>query len=236
LQTGVADDDARVCPRCGEAAGDNEYCQTCGLHLFAQPELPTREAWKAGSEARHGSDRSGAGKGERLLVDFPHARNAAALAALVLLLSMFMPLWGVLINREVTDNFDVVETTEGANAWERFQWEDWVMTGAILLAFAVFVVSLSQGPGKRTPNVAPVPLGFVIAFGAVSALLVGFHWVALASLITDGSTDEDSAEVFRALVAPTIAFVAAVVLTFAAAVMWRLATSRTGQARGHSPA
>lgn len=36
----------RVCPRCGSAAGDNEYCGTCGLHLFEQPELPTREDWE----------------------------------------------------------------------------------------------------------------------------------------------------------------------------------------------
>ncbi len=35
----------RVCPRCGEPAGQQEYCLTCGLHLADQDELPTRETW-----------------------------------------------------------------------------------------------------------------------------------------------------------------------------------------------
>ena len=38
---------SRVCPRCGEAAEDALYCATCGLHLYAQPELPTRDEWEA---------------------------------------------------------------------------------------------------------------------------------------------------------------------------------------------
>ena len=52
--------EARVCPRCGNDAGDHEYCSTCGLHLWEQPELPTRSEWEttegsntnASSEAR----------------------------------------------------------------------------------------------------------------------------------------------------------------------------------------
>lgn len=35
----------RVCPRCGSGAGEQQYCQTCGLDLFAQPELPLRSEW-----------------------------------------------------------------------------------------------------------------------------------------------------------------------------------------------
>ena len=46
--------ETRVCPRCGSAAENYEYCQTCGLHLFAQPELPTRAHW----DARASSDTS----------------------------------------------------------------------------------------------------------------------------------------------------------------------------------
>lgn len=38
--------DTRVCPRCGEVAAENEYCSTCGLHLFEQAELPTRRQWE----------------------------------------------------------------------------------------------------------------------------------------------------------------------------------------------
>jgi hypothetical protein len=41
--------DTRVCPRCGFPAGSYEYCQTCGLPLFEQPELPTRAGWESGS-------------------------------------------------------------------------------------------------------------------------------------------------------------------------------------------
>lgn len=41
----------RVCPRCGSPADRHEYCQTCGLHLFEQPELPTRAAWAEGGAA-----------------------------------------------------------------------------------------------------------------------------------------------------------------------------------------
>lgn len=40
--------ETRVCPRCGSAAGGDEYCATCGLHLYACPELPTRAEWEAG--------------------------------------------------------------------------------------------------------------------------------------------------------------------------------------------
>jgi hypothetical protein len=38
----------RVCPRCGEEAKEHQYCSECGLHLWEQPELPTRETWEAG--------------------------------------------------------------------------------------------------------------------------------------------------------------------------------------------
>jgi hypothetical protein len=46
--TGAARD--RVCPRCGSAAEQHEYCQTCGLHLFEQAELPTRQQWEQGGQ------------------------------------------------------------------------------------------------------------------------------------------------------------------------------------------
>ena len=35
-----------MCPRCGEGTADHEYCQTCGLNLHAEPELPTRAQWE----------------------------------------------------------------------------------------------------------------------------------------------------------------------------------------------
>jgi hypothetical protein len=36
----------RVCPRCGDPAGESKFCATCGLHLHEQPELPTRSEWE----------------------------------------------------------------------------------------------------------------------------------------------------------------------------------------------
>lgn len=38
--------DTRVCPRCGDEAGQEDYCRTCGLHLIELPELPTRGDWE----------------------------------------------------------------------------------------------------------------------------------------------------------------------------------------------
>ena len=38
--------DARVCSRCGDPAGEDDYCQTCGLNLAEQRELPTRGEWE----------------------------------------------------------------------------------------------------------------------------------------------------------------------------------------------
>lgn len=44
----------RVCPRCGEEAGRDEFCSECGLHLWEQSELPTRDEWEqAGGEGAH---------------------------------------------------------------------------------------------------------------------------------------------------------------------------------------
>lgn len=37
----------QVCARCGEPAGDQRFCGSCGLNLSVQEELPTRAAWEA---------------------------------------------------------------------------------------------------------------------------------------------------------------------------------------------
>jgi hypothetical protein len=39
----------RVCPRCGTGADEQQYCHTCGLDLYAQPELPLRSEWTPAS-------------------------------------------------------------------------------------------------------------------------------------------------------------------------------------------
>src|ERR1039458_10833989 len=38
---------ARVCPRCGEEAGERRFCGGCGLNLSERPEIPTRTEWVA---------------------------------------------------------------------------------------------------------------------------------------------------------------------------------------------
>lgn len=42
----MTDRAARVCPRCGEAAGEQRFCGGCGLNLAQQEEIPTRAEWE----------------------------------------------------------------------------------------------------------------------------------------------------------------------------------------------
>lgn len=47
---GGIEPDTRVCPRCGEPAGEQRFCGECGLSLASQPEIPTRRHWEAHPE------------------------------------------------------------------------------------------------------------------------------------------------------------------------------------------
>ncbi len=51
MDTAMTNPAARVCPRCGEEAGEQRFCESCGLNLLEQPELPTRSAWEASQVA-----------------------------------------------------------------------------------------------------------------------------------------------------------------------------------------
>jgi hypothetical protein len=51
----ATDPTVRVCPRCGSAAGPEEFCAGCGLHLALLAELPTWQEWRAGGAARDGA-------------------------------------------------------------------------------------------------------------------------------------------------------------------------------------
>jgi hypothetical protein len=42
----------RVCPRCGDEVGQEQFCKTCGLNLHKQSELPTRLEWQALPETK----------------------------------------------------------------------------------------------------------------------------------------------------------------------------------------
>ena len=50
--------DVRVCPRCGEPAGEERFCTTCGLNLAELTEVPTRAEWEAASANPAAVDRS----------------------------------------------------------------------------------------------------------------------------------------------------------------------------------
>lgn len=38
----------RVCPECGEPAGDQPFCSSCGRNLAYEHRLPSREEWESG--------------------------------------------------------------------------------------------------------------------------------------------------------------------------------------------
>jgi hypothetical protein len=46
-----------VCPRCGTSAEGSAYCSSCGLHLAAEPALPTRVAWEAATRSHVQSEK-----------------------------------------------------------------------------------------------------------------------------------------------------------------------------------
>lgn len=39
--------DVRVCPRCGNPAGEQRFCAECGLNLSSQAQIPKRDEWEA---------------------------------------------------------------------------------------------------------------------------------------------------------------------------------------------
>lgn len=88
---------ARVCPRCGAGVGEHEYCQTCGLHLTQQPELPTRAEWEESrtKERWHG-DLSPARALERRWRSAPRSAriSVASLAAVLVLVIGLLALIG----------------------------------------------------------------------------------------------------------------------------------------------
>lgn len=75
--------DDLVCPRCGEPAGQNEYCQTCGLRLWEQAELPTRGEWEARRAASPGRSPSD-GLPDQLRVRLRRLRAPRAVAAITI--------------------------------------------------------------------------------------------------------------------------------------------------------
>ena len=46
----------RVCPDCGQPAGQQPLCASCGTDLSTRDELPTRAEWEAGEPAAHGPE------------------------------------------------------------------------------------------------------------------------------------------------------------------------------------
>lgn len=127
----MTDLDARVCPRCGDEAEQSEYCGTCGLHLFAQSELPTRKEWEA---SRHGQAPGQASLGRASSAPSPdwlrrtaraYTPRRALLAGLVSLAVIALVV-AVLVGGEDKSGDDEIlsqvdKTCEGASTAEREQ-------------------------------------------------------------------------------------------------------------------
>lgn len=58
----MTDPDTRVCPRCGDEAGDQRFCSGCGLNLAQQEEIPTRADWEASAHEQAGNQRKQASR------------------------------------------------------------------------------------------------------------------------------------------------------------------------------
>jgi|SRR5450755_4245460 hypothetical protein len=48
----MTDESERVCARCGEPAGEANFCSSCGLNLAELLEIPTRAEWEVSNAAR----------------------------------------------------------------------------------------------------------------------------------------------------------------------------------------
>jgi hypothetical protein len=82
----------RVCPGCGTPAGTADSCSSCGLHVAALPELPTRAQWLARGDAtaahpaptagQSPQPRAGAGSSQPRTVQMPAASRPPAAPAL----------------------------------------------------------------------------------------------------------------------------------------------------------
>ena len=84
-------DDVRVCPRCGEPAGEDDYCATCGLHLAEQRQLPTLGEFEAGGASRDWTKAEGSGGAATFSLGW---RIAAAVAVVTLLVVLFVTVVG----------------------------------------------------------------------------------------------------------------------------------------------
>lgn len=71
--------ETRVCPECGEAAGQQPFCANCGLNMSSQSRLPTRGEWQEGEqeEERHPSAPESASSGPERPVRVPVPRAGA---------------------------------------------------------------------------------------------------------------------------------------------------------------
>jgi signal peptidase I len=70
----------RVCPECGEPAGERPFCESCGRNLMRVERLPSREEWEARQkyERKRGLDHD---DGPRPAASHPRLVRIARLAA-----------------------------------------------------------------------------------------------------------------------------------------------------------
>ena len=174
------DPSTRVCPRCGEAAGEEEYCQTCGLHLAVQPELPTAADWRSASQS-HGPgavgpiEASGETGGDRsqpglTVPDFRSAAICGAIASGLSILILLLPWYhgaGGLIGHPT--------------GWQALRGLDvaFALVGGLGLGLAMYGLAVDAGGAGLSKQSQKGVVGFLV--GTVGVVLAAMAFIAIVS-------------------------------------------------------
>jgi hypothetical protein len=142
----------RVCPRCGNPAGNTDFCTSCGVNLAALPEIPTRAEWEAATAPpRVPSSTSPAlATDERLRL----SRLALMLLCLVAGVGPVLPWYGGFVNGD-------------HSLWVGRQGAAVVITLVALVGIRTAFISFHRAP-TGAPNVSPE-----LAASTVVAMVVG---------------------------------------------------------------
>jgi hypothetical protein len=203
-----------VCPRCGEAAGEQRFCGQCGLNIAAQDELPTRAEWEAraagapastpaaGTSPRTpavGATASGA-PGPTISPSeaaqlFVRGRRVVAVFAALCYVVPALPFYGI---AGVDDSL----------------WGDRAGLAAVMTLMAFFLTVVVLISVFRTPNTFPNVSPVLAGFGMAAAVVAG--GAAIGSLSPPSGLSLEGGAIGALVVAG-----GAVV---GAAMMWRGAT------------
>jgi ribosomal protein L37E len=97
-------ENALVCPRCGNEAEGHAYCSSCGFRLAAEKELPTRAAYKAAADSAPAKAAIAASRPVQAPVDATPrdrgvSRTLVSIIALVAVIALGVGVVGFLANR-----------------------------------------------------------------------------------------------------------------------------------------